>query len=404
MPSSNAGYSSATSEEARTKQPSPVALTLTYFAAFISIGLVSASLGPSLPSLAEQTHTNLSGISYLFTARALGYLLGSLLTGRLLDRMPGHPVLATMTGLMALTMALVPTIPLLWALIGVMLILGMAESGVDIGGNVLLVWVHRERVSPFMNGLHFFFGLGAFLSPVIIAQSLLLRGSIRWGYWLIALLMLPLAAWMLRLPSPANREDREKNRSGFANPLVVGLLAALFFLYVGAEVSFGGWIYTYTLATRLVEGAAGTARAATLTSAFWLALTVGRLLAIPVAARLRPSAILATALLGGLGSVALILWGPQTLPIVWAGTLGAGLFLASIFPTLMSFAERRMVISGSVTRWFFVGSGAGGMLLPWLIGQLFETKGPDVTMFGILACLLLALLVFTSIYLFTKSK
>jgi fucose permease len=255
-----------------------------------------------------------------------------------------------------------------------------------------------------MNGLHFFFGAGAFLAPMIIAQSLLRSGEIRWGYWLIALLMLPLAVWALRLPSPADRAEREKDSSGRANPVLVGLLAALFFLYVGAEVGFGGWIYTYTLALGLVEGTSATARAAYLTSAFWLALTAGRLLAIPVATRLRPSQILAADILGALASVALILWGPQTLLVVWAGTLSTGLFLASIFPTLISFAERRMAITGRVTRWLFVGSGAGGMLLPWLIGQLFETYGPRVTMLVILSSLLLALLVFAIIWLYTKPR
>ena len=54
--------------------------------------------------------------------------------------------------------------------------------------------------------------------------------------------------------------------------------------------------------------------------------------------------------------------------------------MASIFPTTLSLAQGRMPISGAVTGWFFVGASAGGMTLPWLIGQLFETIGPRVTM------------------------
>ena len=49
--------------------------------------------------------------------------------------------------------------------------MGVAEGALDVGGNTLLIWVHRHKVGPFMNGLHFFFGAGAFLSPIIIAQT-----------------------------------------------------------------------------------------------------------------------------------------------------------------------------------------------------------------------------------------
>ena len=50
-------------------------LTAAYFVAFIALGLTAGSLGPTLPALAEQTHVGLSAISYLFTARSLGFAL-----------------------------------------------------------------------------------------------------------------------------------------------------------------------------------------------------------------------------------------------------------------------------------------------------------------------------------------
>jgi fucose permease len=53
--------------------------------------------------------------------------------------------------------------------------------------------------------------------------------------------------------------------------------------------------------------------------------------------------------------------------------------MASIFPAALSLAQGRMRITGRVTGWFFVGASAGGMLLPWLIGQFFETVGPRTT-------------------------
>ena len=63
--------------------PGKFSKTAAYYATFIGLGLTSASLGPTLPGLAEQTRTNIGEISFLFTARSLGYLLGSLRGGRL---------------------------------------------------------------------------------------------------------------------------------------------------------------------------------------------------------------------------------------------------------------------------------------------------------------------------------
>ncbi len=62
-----------------------------------------------------------------------------------------------------------------------------------------------------------------------------------------------------------------------AGTVDVGGNTLFFFLYVGAEVGFGGWIFTYAVALDLGSETA----AAYLTSAFWGALTFGRLLTIP---------------------------------------------------------------------------------------------------------------------------
>jgi FHS family Na+ dependent glucose MFS transporter 1 len=285
---------------------------------------------------------------------------------------------------------LAPVLPWLWALTAVLFILGAGEGALDVGGNLLLVWVHREGSNPVLNALHFFFGVGAFLGPVIVAQSLLFTGDINWAYWVIAIFPLPLAVWMLRVPSPAAPETHEVEAQGPVNVLMVALIAALFFLYVGAEISFGGWIYTYAIAL----GLGSETSAAYLTSAFWGALTAGRLVAIPVATRLRPRFLLTMDLLGCLISLSLIILFYQSYLVVWVGAIGLGVSMASFFPTTLAYAARRLPTRGGVTRWFFVGSGLGGMVLPWLIGQLFEPFGPRVIMFAILVNILLALAVF----------
>lgn len=370
-------------------------LTAGYFAAFIALGLTTASLGPSLPSLAANTGALISQISYLFTARSAGYLIGSWLGGYTYDRRDGHRILAVMLSAIAITLALIPMITNLWALIFILIIVGFAEGTVDVGGNTLLVWIYRKDVSPFMNALHAFFGVGSLLSPIILGLALRLSGGITYGYWVLALFVIPVVFWIARLPSPTansalEHEYKLSNVLTREEIILIVIICLFFFLYAGAEVSFGGWIYSYALKTRLADETT----AAYLNSGFWAAFTLSRLFSIPLAARLRPRIIMSVDLLGCLVSVGVILLWSHSPLALWLGAIGIGASMASIFPTTLTMAERRLDITGQITGWFFVGASLGGMFLPWLIGQFFERRGTQMTMQIIILDLTLAAIIF----------
>ena len=85
--------------------------TIGYFIAFIAVGLMAAALGPTLLDLSKQTRTEWDEIAILFTVHALGYFIGSLLGGRLYDRMPGHRVMVG--GLITMAIMILASIPAL---------------------------------------------------------------------------------------------------------------------------------------------------------------------------------------------------------------------------------------------------------------------------------------------------
>jgi fucose permease len=53
-----------------------------------------------------------------------------------------------------------------------------------------------------------------------------------------------------------------------------------FFVYVGAETGYAGWVPTYSIITHVT---ANRSKAAYLSAIFWGALTLGRILAVPAA-------------------------------------------------------------------------------------------------------------------------
>lgn len=365
---------------------SKILVTTCYYASFIAMGISMASLGPTLPGLAENTRASLSAISVLFTARALGSLIGSVWGGQIYDRQRGNPVMAWMVFAMAGLTALTPFAPSLWLLTTILFLTGAVQGILNIGGNALLVWVHGRNVGPFMNGLHFCFGLGTFITPVIAAQFITQQGGLMWSYLLLALIILPTAA-MAFVRSPQSPAAAASSQSQPVRPQLIVLIALVFGCYSGASLAFGGWIYTYALEMNLADETL----AAYLTSVFWGALTLGRLVAIPLAVRFKPSVILRADFFGAFVSLlAMVIW-PHSLTAIVITSAGLGFALASIYPTTMSLSGEMMTISGKITGLFSIGNSAGSMLIPWLIGQFFESAGPQSMAVILVLDMLLAL-------------
>jgi FHS family Na+ dependent glucose MFS transporter 1 len=371
--------------------------TIAYYLAFIILGMTTAASGPSLPKLAEHTSSGLDRISLIFIFGSIGYVAGSFLGGRAYDRFSSHRLLSLTLVLIAIASILIPNSHSMGLLLLAMFLSGLASGTIDVGGNALVLWTHGDRSGPFMNGLHFFFGVGSLIAPLVLAQVLLYTGDVYWLYYFFAILSVPLLLWLWFLPEP-HKPTHVTNEANTSFPLaIVVLTLILFFLYVGLELGFGNWIYTYALTL----GLGTTVTAAYLTSAFWGSFTFGRLLGIWVSTRMRPLPIIIMDLIGCvLSTIVIMIWKESSLAL-WIGTFGLGLSMASIFPTIIMLAGERMHITGTITGWFLVGSGAGSMLLPWLIGQIFVVTGPQAMNTVLLIDIALTFLV---LFMFTAQK
>ena len=375
----------------------PYVATTAYYLSFIVLGLTTAASGPSLLRLAEHTSSELDRIALIFVFGSLGYLIGSFLGGRAYDRLSGHKLMAFTMLLIGIASAIIPISRSLNVLLFAMFLSGLASGILDVGCNTLLMWTHGDKAGPFMNGLHFFFGVGSLIAPLLLAQVLLRTGDIHWLYWTFAIASLPIMIWLWFLPEPKHARSEEIKSSSF--PIVpVALVMMLFVLYVGLELGFGNWIYAYAFTLGLETEIT----AAYLVSAFWGSFTFGRLLGVWISTRLRSRTILFMDIIGCAISTVLIMLWKDSSAVLWIGTFGLGLSMASIFPTLIMLAGERMQITGTITGLFLVGSGAGSMLMPWLIGQIFVGTGPKA-MTTVLLVDLVGILLFLLIFLSRKS-
>ena len=354
--------------------------TASYYGAFITLGFVMGVIGPTLPGLAENTGTTLSRISYLFSMHGFGYFLGSLLGGQLYDRIRGHPIIGGALVFAALAMAVIPSIPFLWVLTGIFFLMGVCTAAIDVGGNTLIVWVHGNEVGPYMNGLHFFFGLGAFLAPIVVARSIGASGHIDLAYYILAGVTLPISFFLFKQKSPAPLHKPGEDGGKTGNVLQVVLIALFLAFHVGGELSYGGWVYTYAVTRGLADKTQG----AYLTSVYWGALTLGRLVGALAATRMKPGRMLLVDIAGSILAAGVVLFFQNSAPALWAGSALLGFSIASLFASSINFAEEGIGITGRVASFLIVGAGVGSMFFPWFIGQIFESRGPRIMPFSVL--------------------
>ena len=366
--------------------------TIGYYAAFFLFGVVSAIVGPALPTLAANGGVELGATGVFFTTRGIGFLLGSLAGGRAYDRLRGHPVMAAALLATALVMVLTPLANQFWQLNLLMFLMGFSTSKLLVGCNTLLIWVQRERVASWLNGMHFINGIGSFIAPLVFTGLLAQTGRIHLSFYLVAGFTLILAVAIRLIASPAIGSAEAADETATAKldwPLIL-LLALVFLLYVGTEVGFGGWIYSYIVtATGAAETVAGQINAS-----FYGLFTLGRLSAIPLAVRFANRQLLQVNYLGSLVSLAILLLWPDSLLALTVGTAGLGLFLASTFPVLMAFVGKHMRLTGQINGAFFAVTAIGAMLIPWLMGRMFASRGGSAMMLVVLGAVVLGWLTF----------
>jgi fucose permease len=154
----------------------------------------------------------------------------------------------------------------------------------------------------------------------------------------------------------------------------LAVITLFFFVYVALEIGFANWIHSYV--EEIHYGGANTATGVTAT--FWVGFSLGRLASIWLAGRFSAGWML-------VGSMSVALLSSTSLVIVNGGNIGLwivtflfGGSIAPQFASMISYAESHLALSGKATSAFIGAAGLGGLVMPWLLGQLFDAHGPGV--------------------------
>jgi fucose permease len=368
------------------------------FLIFMSMGMLSATLGPALDDLARQTGTNLDVLGAIFTASFLGTMLAQAAVGPINDRIGQRKVLLAgvaliVTGMSGILLSHVFGLTLVFSSV-----FGMGFGALDVSTNVLIAEVFAARSVPVLNLLHVFFGVGSVIGPAIASGTLRI-----WDSALPALVVGMFVAvipvvWVVRLATgPVHAQDDPDEpppgQFSYRVPLLWAL-GLILMLYVGVEAGLGAWITTYADRSTSLTKENG----ALLASGFWFALTVGRVAGALWGGRLAPYTVLGVSLWGMLGGGILFVAGSGSIALTVLAVLVTGLFAGPPFPTVVAITTRTFRSGpGKATGAVVSTASLGSAALPWLQGVVLDRAGTSAYAVLVLGMIVLMVAVFVVI-------
>lgn len=311
---------------------------------------------------------------------ALGIILSGL-GGGLLSSVLGTKrfLVLSLLGLAAclLTISIAPVSSVL--MLGA-LIFGLANGMIETSGNSIIAEIHRGSAARELNRLHLIYGIGAFISPLMVA--FIFSQGMAWqvSYVLVALLLVVLAILVITQPAlPQTQIDKldiGKMRTLFLQPIILQVwLGAV--LLLATEQGITGWVTAYLEDINILP-----MKLASLGLAiFWLSMLFGRYLNthLPTSISLR-MIILAESVSAAIAL--LVILTSRNMIVSLMAVAFFGLSMAGLYPNVLAEASERYPGDSSVVSGIFVtGVGLGKLTGPVLIGLIATSASISSAMY-----------------------
>lgn len=331
-------------------------------AGFLLVGVIAVLLGPLIPELESAWGIDHAQTGSLFLVQFAASSIGAIISSLNLRR-------SIVAGYALAAVALVGVVFGGWPLARPsMALLGFSLGLLIAGSNLMVARKNPDSRGRALSTLNFIWGIGAVSCPLLFAvlgKSVGAFGLLAIFAILSALSSIGLALMLTDAPGEGCPVSDESGNPENLSMLI--LTACLIFLYVGIEMSVGGWLVTLSDQLSVERSVVSLI----IGSGFWGALLTGRGLAAIILRRLAEPPVygmsLAIALAGSL-----MLFLAESRVAVAAGGILAGLGLAALYPLTVSIlarvTESRARVAGPVMAF----GGFGGALLPWLTGRLSQ--------------------------------
>ena len=358
---------------------------------FISLGLPDGALGIGWPLMRLDFGVPIHYAGFILFITLPLSALSSLMSAHLGEKY-GVGKLAFASALLTSSSLLgISTVTSYWGLILFSVGLGIGQGAVDA---LLNAYVAKHYNARHMSWLHGCWAVGATIGPALMTRVISTSGAWSMGYlslgsaqFVIAIiLLLSLGFW---LHDDHETRNKPKTRSAFDMRMLFGM--ALFFLYVGAELSIGLWSNSYLIEKMgLAASVSGY-----LVALYYGSIMVGRFLSGFVAVRLGNRGLIRLGLMivsGGL----IMMFVAEDVMFLRLGMILMGLGLAPLYPAMMHETPRRFK-EDLATRLIGYQVGiayGGGMIITAGLGFLFNVF--DLSIFYPLVLVVIVLMIILS--------
>ncbi|KAI1791193.1 MFS general substrate transporter [Ganoderma leucocontextum] len=352
-------------------------------------GWNDGTTGPLLPRIQAVYHISFTVVSLIFVLNFLGFMLAAALNIYLTDRFGFGKVVVLAATSQAFGYVLAAPAPPFPVFLLSYLLNGFGIS-LQLSASNSFVASYKDGVSTRLAVLHSFYGLGALASPLAATQFAQIR---YWSFHYLVSLGLALvnviqlaAIFKFRThdvclreiglaPQPDEREGASGSKYRQMARLRAFHLMALFILvYVGTEVTLGGWIVTYVIDLR-----GGGPSSGYISSGFFGGLMVGRLALLWVNKLVGEKRVI---FLYGILAIGLevVVW---LVPSLIGGAVAVsfvGMLLGPMYPLVMNHARHVLppwLLTGCIG-WIAGFGQAGSAFLPFVTGALASKVGIKV--------------------------
>ncbi|CDO77090.1 hypothetical protein BN946_scf184473.g34 [Trametes cinnabarina] len=357
--------------------------SLTHFLALcwcvFCMGWNDGTTGPMLPRIQANYHLGFALVSLIFVFNTIGFIIGAMANIYLTDRFGMGKVMIIAYAMLA-PAGPFPLMCAAFVLIG----FGLSLQNAHCNGFVASLKRHAHTKMGFLHGSY---GLGALISPLVATQFA--QSRTHWSlHYVISAGLYVTAITVLWIVFRGRRQQdilEAEGETGSAAEnavdsnkykLVLGLkevhiLSAFSLIYVGLEVTMGGWSVTYILDRRH-----GNSNSGYIASGFFGGLMLGRILLLWLNKKLGERlALFLYALLAIF--VEVTVWVVPSLIENAVAVSCVGLLLGPMYPILMNHSTTilpRWLLTACMGYIAAIGL-AGSAILPFLTGLLASKFG-----------------------------
>ena len=350
-------------------------INISCFYGAMVFGMALVMTSPILIEISQRIDHNIENMGSIFSLFYGGFIIGSFLSSSIINYWGRKKTLSFFYFLLfisVLGMAFIFNYPFL---VVVFSLIGLSGGFIESQVSLIVLEVNKKNEGLFVNLTQVFFGIGAFIGPLIPAFIISKGIDWKYSYIMLSLICLINFIYFLFINIPDTRLKKIRGSIKTFKPVTLDkgavffLLVFAIFFYVSAEMGLVIWFPTFLRLNKLFSSIL----ASQVLSFFWLSFVAGRLLIGFLTKIVKILNILLVVTILSIPSILLGIYTENKFLIIFAFVL-TGLLFSGIWPLIVSLgglrypSKRDFVVSILV-----MAGGVGGLFSPWLIGKVFSS-------------------------------